>query len=108
MRRAGGQLAVALARRVAHEQPCALDRAGGDAGPCAAPGEMRHWHHCLRMNLLVRRGQDLVAAALGLELEAGAAGAAHAERVPVENALERIVALEEDDQNLVRLRRFRG
>ncbi len=41
-----------------------------------------------------------------LEREAGAAGAAHAERVPFERALERVIVLEEHHQHLVRTGRL--
>ena len=82
MRGARRQRAAGAMRRLAHESAGALDSGGGNAGPGAAPGQMRNRHHGLGVNLVVADGQDLLARAGGDELEALAAGAAHAERVP--------------------------
>jgi hypothetical protein len=101
MRRAGRQLSAGLPRGVAHEQPGALHRARGDARPGAAPGQVRHRHHGARMNALIGLRQDLLTPTGRLELEPGAASAAHAERVPADEPLERVVFLQEHHQHLV-------
>ena len=54
------------------------------------------------MNFIVALGQDLFARARGGKLEASAAGATHAERVPAELPLERVILFEENYQHLVR------
>ena len=106
MRRAGRQRAVGALPRFAHEGAGAIGGGGGDAGPGAAPQQVRHRHHGPGMNLVVAHRQDLLAGGGGDELETGAAGAAHAERVPAELPFERIVLLQENDENLVGARRL--
>jgi len=54
------------------------------------------------MDFLIGRRQDLLGLARRFEDEAGAAGAAHAQRIPARQALQPIIILEERDQHLVR------
>ena len=65
---------------------------------------MRGRDHALGVDGLVGRGHDLGRIAGGVEVEAAAAGAAHAERVPREGGLERVVAGEQHHEHLVRRR----
>jgi hypothetical protein len=95
------QLAAAAAR-VTQECARALDRAGGDAAPDAAPSEMGDRQHRAGMDLLIGRRQDLLGLARSFEDEAGAAGAAHAQRIPARQALQPVIIPEERDQHLVR------
>jgi len=53
------------------------------------------------MNLLVGVRQYLLHGALAAQRETGAAGAAHAKHVPIDNALELVVLLQESDQHLI-------
>ena len=66
---------------------------------------MRDRHHRVREDLVVTCRQDLLAHAGGDQLVTRARGAAHAERVPADLPLERVVVLEEDDENLIAARR---
>ena len=86
MRRAGRHLAVGAAGGLADEALRAIDGGGGDAGPDRRPAQMRDRRHGLRMDLFVGFREDLLGRGLCLQLEAGAAGAAHAERFPAEAA----------------------
>ena len=57
--------------------------------------------HGLRVNLVIAFREDLIRGALELQLEAGAAGAAHAERLPGEARLQRVIVLGDGQQYLV-------
>ena len=107
MRRARRQLAVAAARCAADERARAVDRAGGDSGPNRAPCQMCDGHAGVRVDFLVGFRQHLLGLSGALEIEARAAGAAHAERVPSHDVLESVIALAERDQDLIGRRRVR-
>src|SRR6185312_5627052 len=104
VRCARGELSVRLAGGIAQEILRALYRTCGGPGPDAGPSQVRYGHHGLLMDLLVGDRQDLVDVTLCLQGEAGTAGAAHSERVPGEERLERVVLLEKGDQHLIRCR----
>ena len=69
---------------------------------------MRNGLHRLRMDPLVRLGQDLRAFATRLEREAGAGRAAHAERIPARKRLKHVIAFDKCHENLIRARRIVG
>ena len=106
MGRARRQLSAVAARGLAHEQPRALGRARGDSRPYGAPGQMSDRHHGVGVDLLIRLRQDLFGLAGGLEPEARAAGAAHAERVPGREMLQAVILPEQSDQDLIGGRRL--
>jgi hypothetical protein len=64
-------------------------------------------HDGVGMNGLISGGQDLLGFAVRVEREAGAAGAAHAHRIPTALALQRVVVLDECDQHLIGRRSVR-
>jgi hypothetical protein len=67
---------------------------------------VRDRHHRVGENFVVAGRQHLLADAAGDELEPGARGAAHAERIPAALALKGVVAFQKDHEHLIAARRI--
>ena len=101
MRGARWHLAAGAAGRLADERLRPFDRCRGNAGPDRRPAEMSNWRHGLRVNLVIGFWKYLFGRAGRLQFEAGAAGAAHAERFPFEAAAQRVIVFGKGHQHLI-------
>ncbi len=97
----GRHLAAGAAGGLADKILRAFDRSRGDPGPDRRPAEMRDRRHGLRMNLVVGLRKNLFGGAFELQFETGAASSAHAERLPCETGLQRVIVLGNGQQHLV-------
>src|SRR5262245_42882125 len=77
------------------------------ACPTACHHQTGDGHHGVGVNLFIRVVEDLRTLALRFELEACAAGSAHPERVPFDDALKRVIVLQEYAENLIGIRRIK-
>ncbi len=107
MHGAGRQIAARLARHVPHEFVRLIDGGGRDARPHARPEQMGGRRHRFGVNGFIGHGQDLLAIGARLQTEADTHGAAHAERVPGRDRLQRVILLQQNQQHLVGFRRVR-
>ena len=101
VQRAGRGDAAGAAHHCPGEGLCAVDGGGRDPGPGARPQDVRDRRHGLVVDVTVAGGEHLLRQAAGLEAEAAAARAAHAERLPAAQALQGVILLEEDAEHLV-------
>jgi hypothetical protein len=90
MRRAGRHIAARSAGGLADEELRPAHGRSRDPRPDRGPAQVGDGRHCLRMDLFVCHGKYLVRGAPEIQLEAGAAGPTHAERLPPESGLQRI------------------
>ncbi len=102
VRRAWRHLATGTTSCLAHEELGALDGRRGNAGPDRRPTKMRNRRHRLRVYSFIRFRKDLFGGASRPQLKSCAASAAHAERLPFETAIERVVIFGQSHQHLIR------